>query len=161
MNIKLINFYINGYPDDFGRTFDQMMNQSDDWWEETHNFIQWVFPTNTPSRLYLDAPILDLETIKKFRSSYDVETNMTRAIIKFMSFLKLYEKNPSWICERPHNLLRVSRAIESSLLCMSHANLATFFFNAVVSVETDSIFFHDSRIKYWEPMFEDLKYLKI
>ena len=40
----LIPFYLETSPDSEGRTLGQIWGWTDAQWEESHDFIQWVFP---------------------------------------------------------------------------------------------------------------------
>lgn len=82
-----------------------------DRWESHHEFIQWLFPTKTPSK-FSDAPILD--------SSIENElTPQAKAIYignyyLFLQYFEEYGKLPF-----NHWILRASRVIESTQLCVS------------------------------------------
>ena len=44
--------------DSDGRTRLQILKQSDQWLEETHDYVQWLFPTDEKSLFNADAPII-------------------------------------------------------------------------------------------------------
>ncbi|MDG6449443.1 opioid growth factor receptor-related protein [Glaesserella parasuis] len=96
--------------------------------EHNHDFIQWIFPLDTPTSSNRFAPILselDLEQIKK---SQIAQYSLQKSLEVMLSFwgLKLENKrvimaeqlNPNkinhfWIRSKNHNQLRITRVIKS------------------------------------------------
>lgn len=80
-------------------------------WDTTHNFIQWLFPTKTPSK-YLDAPVLD-SSIENELTPQAKATYIGNYYL-FLQYFEEYGKLPF-----NHWILRASRVIESTQLCVS------------------------------------------
>jgi hypothetical protein len=55
---RFLLFYRGEGEDHCGRKLRQIIAKSDVWLEETHDYIQWLFPLPTASRFNPDAPIL-------------------------------------------------------------------------------------------------------
>ena len=54
---KQLAAFLSGKSGDAkGRTLNFMIKQDDNWWENNHDFIQWMFPTDEESRFVKDAP---------------------------------------------------------------------------------------------------------
>jgi hypothetical protein len=53
---RLIEFYGFGGVDDKGRSLTHILAQDYDWLENTHDYIQWVFPNVEPSSVTPLAP---------------------------------------------------------------------------------------------------------
>lgn len=62
----LHRFYLGG-TDDKGRTLEFIHSQTYGWLENTHDYIQWLFPTLQASQYNPSAPVLDPETLSYFR----------------------------------------------------------------------------------------------
>lgn len=77
--------------------------------EETHDFIQWVFPLDVPSEYNPHAPILTIEDIK-FLRSHSRFHGLVRGIYGRMI---LFLSTNDCFTPRNHNLLRVTRMIKS------------------------------------------------
>lgn len=102
----------------------EVLNQSDEWWEKTHDFIQWIFPLPEPSRFNPDAPIATPEDYQKLLTHYDAQ--IFDLVDRFLYFLGL-KRNPKgivrqenyswWIQNNNHNYLRVTRCIRFLTLC--------------------------------------------
>lgn len=81
-------------------------------WDSDHHFIQWLFPTKTPSKSSPDAPVLD--------SSIEEDlTPQAKAVYignyyLFLQYFEEYGKLPF-----NHWIPRASRVIESTQLCVS------------------------------------------
>ena len=87
MKNQLFNFLENTGPDYRDRYISEILSFSDRDIEEKHDFIQWVFPTDEPSSIARDVPIVDEEVIKLFQKSEAAQTNLINAKDWFLSFL--------------------------------------------------------------------------
>lgn len=126
MNDKLIKFYTEDGVNNQGLTFHEILDLSNRDLETNHEYIQWLFPTLTPSACVEDSPVLDDETIvtlignEKFRHRYHA------AIILILNFwnipcdttLKIQPLigNREWASGDNHNLRRIARFLESVTL---------------------------------------------
>jgi hypothetical protein len=73
---RLTDFYRGTGTDAEGRTLAQLWAYSDEQLEDVHDFIQWLFPTPTPSRFNPHAPVLADADIAAFRSDPDLRANL-------------------------------------------------------------------------------------
>lgn len=78
--------------------------------ENTHTFIQWVFPTDEPSRATPGSPVLDEEQILKIQNSEQAKQNLSKPADWFLNFLR---RNNYWQDAHDHNHLRITRMIKS------------------------------------------------
>src|SRR4051812_9320712 len=62
---KIVSFYTGAARDEYGRTIDTIGAFDDDRLEDIHNYIQLLFPLETPSQ-FVNAPLLDAETVRAF-----------------------------------------------------------------------------------------------
>ena len=65
--IDIVGFLEGKTPDHRGRMLTMLWNQTDDDAENTHDYIQWMFPLDQPSRSVTGAPVLnelDIEDIR-------------------------------------------------------------------------------------------------
>ena len=83
--------------------------------ENTHTFIQWVFPTDEPSRATPGSPVLDEEQISEIQNSETAKTNLKKSAEWYFNFLR---RNSLWRKPYDHNHLRITRVLKSlRLLC--------------------------------------------
>ena len=83
--------------------------------ENTHTFIQWVFPTDEPSRATPGSPVLDEEQILEIQNNDQAKQNLSKSADWFFNFLR---RNNYWRKAHDHNHLRITRVIKSlRLLC--------------------------------------------
>lgn len=68
-NSPLLSFYRNGGADHKGRTLDAILAESDPWLEQTHDYVQWLFPLGSQSVYNPDAPTLDAMAVRAFAES--------------------------------------------------------------------------------------------
>jgi len=128
---KLEKFYDNKIPNGDGLYLKEMWDFNDWQIENTHHFIQWLFPISFKSNHCDDAPIVTAKEVEKLTRSedfrhkllkslammenfwgFDVEHASTIAKPKsFRSFL-----NKEWFTPYNHNFIRISRVLQSLVL---------------------------------------------
>lgn len=86
---ELVAFFKGRGTDVECRTLDQILAWEDVLMELCHDYVQWLFPTDQPSRFNRDAPILDEELQAVFRADEGVRANLRRALARFLAFLGL------------------------------------------------------------------------
>jgi hypothetical protein len=98
-----------------GFSISDILAWDDEEWERNHDFIQWVFPTFQKSAFNPDIPELTKKDVEIFRKDTDLQLTFDRVIERFLKFLD-YKRNekPWWFHEGNHNLLRITRALDSS-----------------------------------------------
>lgn len=158
----IVKFYTGDGLDQHGRIFNEILQKDNEWWEDCHDHIQWVFPLKEPSRFNPDAPLLTDEDINILSKDKIAQLRIKAAYNKFMLFLgfnksftylpggrwELVNDGHPWLSACDHNHLRISRAIR----CFR------FFGQTTLSLEMyeDCI---AAAINYGSPMME-LKTLK-
>ena len=120
---SLLKFLEGKEPNIHGRTLSDIWAFSDIEINNEHNFIQWVFPTTTPSVAVPASPVLATEDIKIIRASKLAVDNLCVSSEWFFDFL---ERNTFWIKAHDHNHLRITRVIQSLRLLVD-GDEADFF----------------------------------
>jgi len=92
------------------------LRQTDHQAEATHDYIQWFFPLDEPSRSVNGAPVLTELDIEEIKESILVQGNLAKSARWFLGFL---ERNDHWIKKYNHNHLRITRVIKSLRLLAS------------------------------------------
>jgi hypothetical protein len=122
---QLVEFYRGKGEDAEGRKLADVWAFSDDEMESNHDFIQWIFPLQQPSRFNPQAPILSDRDIADFREDPTLRENLKRSFDRFLAFLGLEKKEgrvvPATDFEAKrqiflapdHNWLRITRALTS------------------------------------------------
>ena len=114
--MDVLHFLEGAIPDGRGRTLSMIMALDDRAIESTHDFIQWIFPLDEPSRSHPGAPVLDLFEIEEIKSSDVALENLMQSADWYFGFL---QRHDHWIRQYDHNHLRISRAIKSLRLLVS------------------------------------------
>ncbi len=126
----LIAFYLGTARDGHGRMLDEILAWTDERLEDVHNYIQWLFPLDEPSRFSPRAPILTPADIERFRSDPDLPLALRRSLVRFLAFLGLerseegeavtirkasayQDRRNTWLYQGSHNYLRVTRVLKS------------------------------------------------
>ncbi|CAE8708459.1 unnamed protein product [Polarella glacialis] len=71
------------------RTLEQILLWEDVLMEVCHDYIQWLFPSDEPSRFNSDAPLLDEELQAIFQEDPEMQRNFRRGLTRFIQFLGL------------------------------------------------------------------------
>jgi hypothetical protein len=160
---QLLFFYYGSHPDHRGRMLREILDQDDDWFEGTHDFIQWLFPLEVPSRASLHAPLVDGPTKKVFASDPLLRDHMRAALSRMLRFLGLRfdgttltvgpgwaNRRTLWFAAHGHNSLRITRILKSmSLLGLKdEARALNAGLQALCDSESDCAIPAESR-RFW------------
>jgi opioid growth factor receptor-like protein len=133
----LVRFYGAGGTDHAGRTLDEILAWDDWHLEDVHDYIQWLFPLEEPSRANPSAPLLTPEDIASFTNSPRQLEALHRAFVRILAFYGFEaigsggdtvirrssdwpSRSANWLRPSNHNHLRLTRIMKSlSLLGMS------------------------------------------
>lgn len=120
----LIPFYQGLAPDSEGRYLHELWELDDAAKESCHDYIQWLFPNQMPSRFNARAPVLTKELLKEMKKEARIIENLKtsfRAMLKFYglewaSGKVLYadnfnERAAVWLTPYNHNYLRITRIL--------------------------------------------------
>ncbi|MDD9980914.1 MAG: opioid growth factor receptor-related protein [Gammaproteobacteria bacterium] len=114
-------------PDHLGRTLDEIATWDHRRLEQTHDYIQWVFPTMVPSRFNPHAPVLDAADVAAGARDPRVVGNLLRMAVVMGRFYGLErtdycdgpqydpidDQHPCWMRADNHNFLRITRILGS------------------------------------------------
>jgi hypothetical protein len=143
----LVRFYRGTGRDARGRRLDDILAWDDDQLEAVHDYIQWLFPLDEPSRFNRDAPLLTAHDRAAFREAA-LAANLRRALDRMLAFYgfaidrpdgpgarivrsaQWAERSPAWLQPGNHNLLRLTRMIRS-LALLGQVDLATALYGAL------------------------------
>ena len=102
--------FLSGGVDHAGRTHAFICDQSDDWIESTHDFIQWLFPIEDERSRGASIPNLTDEEVEMIKQSEEAQKAMLLSASRMRRF---WSKNQHWVTEHDHNHLRITRCIKS------------------------------------------------
>ena len=122
-NISIVDF-LEGVEPNINQLYIQdIWDLPDEEIENTHDFIQWLFPTDKPSRYNLAAPVLSEQDILNVQNSKKAQTNLKYSANWFLNFL---DRHSYWIHKDDHNQLRIKR-IKKCLRLLIDKNLSEKF----------------------------------
>ncbi len=144
----LIKFYLGSDPDSYGRYLQDILQQDDLWFEQCHNYIQWLFPNSERSRVIPEAPVLTPEVIQLFRSDELLASHLLQSFQRILSFFGLERSEGSiqkglnwndnkknWFIHDTHNNLRITRILKC-LCTLGLKNDANEFYVALTKLRT-------------------------
>ena len=132
-NVSIVDF-LEGVEPNINKLYIQdIWDLSDEEIENTHDFIQWLFPTDKPSRYNLAAPVLSEQDILNIQNSEKAKKNLKYSANWFLNFL---DRHSHWIHKDDHNQLRIKR-IKKCLRLLIDINFSDKFLNEVVKIKKD------------------------
>ncbi len=120
----LVRFYRAVAPDNRGRYLDDILAWDDAQLEETHDYIQWLFPITTIG-VNPEAPPANDVTIEAFRNDASLRAALRRSLERMLAFYGLqrsddaivrardFESHRQWLTAGNHNHLRLTRILKS------------------------------------------------
>ena len=146
MTTSIIRFLEGKTSDHRGRTHAMLLQQTDHQAETNHDYIQWLFPLDEPSRSVYGAPVLTALDIDEIRESSFAKTNVAKSARWFLEYL---ERNNHWITKYNHNHLRITRVIKSLRLLASD-EAADEFRDKVLALAGDNLNLVDQKARgFW------------
>ena len=168
--MNVVGFYEGAYKDSRNRELNQILAKDDDWLERTHDYIQWLFPLEEPSRMVRGSPILFDYNIAQFHNSPSLQKALLRSFARMMSFYGLclkegalesglplvlkaedYEsKRTRWQRVGDHNHLRLTRIMKSlDLLGLSDHARALQSQLRIITKENPAAF-SETTVGFWK-----------
>lgn len=135
-------FYQNQETDVIGRVLSDLQNMSFDKKEYTHDYIQWLFPTDQKSAFNFDAPVFNLQQFTILNQNPVIKENVKLSFIKMLEFYGLryddstwtvykddhFEKRArNWLTLGNHNFLRISRILRCLVLFECNQEAQAFY----------------------------------
>jgi Opioid growth factor receptor (OGFr) conserved region. len=128
-----VRFYLGLGADHRGRRLATILAFTDRELEDTHDYIQWLFPLATPSGVMPDAPLVDDTCRNAFRQDAALRGTLRGALARMLAFYGLaiagsedapiIVESPSflaraaeWLTPHNHNFLRLTRIMSSLAL---------------------------------------------
>lgn len=149
---SIIIAFLNGQcPDHCGRSIDDILQMNYREIENTHDFIQWIFPTSEKSGSLSAAPILNKKDIQTIRERRKIKNNMRRCATWFLSFL---EQSDVWKRSYNHYQLRISRVIKCLKLAgleseasVFHQRIFEMLGDAQDKINSDALIFWNEAVR--------------
>ena len=129
-------------PDGRGRRIAAIWAMSDAELESAPDFIQWLFPLDTPSAAVPGSPVLSMEEIAALRGDRTIRANLRRSLDRMLGFYGLAWDSERraihlaphfggqavvWLSRGNHNLRRLTRILRSLVLAGEREAAAALF----------------------------------
>ena len=113
-------------------TLQEILDKDDDWWNNEHDFIQWLYPTDEHSKFNKDSPVLTKEFAELFRDN----SNLCNADL-YYRFGEFIDRSKCLDGEFNHNFLRFSRILRNiALLTSNEMSFGIFkFYSATLTFD--------------------------
>ena len=130
-----------------GRRLDDVLSFDDIMAEQTHDFIQWLFPLDEISRAVSGAPVLSQSDIQLIHTNSDAQANIRRSASWFLGFL---ERSNHWRTKYNHNHLRITRVVKSLRLLIDDKEADEFKASVFDLLGDDLHLIDDNAVEFWE-----------
>lgn len=154
---QIESFLSGRAPTGHNRFIEEILRYSDTRLERDHEYIQWLFPNQRPSRYNPSAPTLDTRALEEIKSSPAAMQNFSAGLDLLRAF---YSRNSHWLRPHDHNHLRITRIIEAAGLIMG-ADVAEEFHDFIRSrdMQAGAIIPANTAIQ-WEKRLNRIKALE-
>jgi len=170
--MQIVEFYRGERGNNIGMTLEQIMKFSHGELEMDHDYIQWLFPSNEPSAMNGEAPVLTKEEAHILGDDPELIEKVKQSFLKILDFLgfeltinedggmpRITDKLPTKKCPKPqlwmehfnHNMLRVTRIMKCLRLC--GLTEEAFLFHE--ALERHKSKFSVNTWKYWTAAYRD------
>jgi hypothetical protein len=124
---RIVEFYRGISPDKSGRYIYDILHYNYEQLEYIHDYIQWIFPSNKPSRFNRNAPILTNKDIVEMKSDSIIRNNSIKSFKLLIDFYGFYldedipaikkgnnfnDRIKHWMTKLNHNFQRITRMLE-------------------------------------------------
>lgn len=164
----LCQFYRGEETDVAGRMIQDLWNYTLEQKERQHDYIQWLFPTRTPSDFNSNAPTLTTRDIQAFKNDSLLKNNLKRSFVEMMQFYgfeyledtnivvrasTFNERIKVWLNPNNHNYRRITRILDC-LNTLGMENEKNAFYEALVKLNDDFgsliVVNNTSSFPYWQ-----------
>ena len=146
MQMDLYKFLKNEEKDFQGRFLSDIWSFTDNEIEDSHDFIQLIFPLDKPSEtLHHNIYLKDVNEFLKIKSDKIIKKNIIKSKDWFINFLK---RNDQWKLYSDHNQLRITRIIECLRLLISDEEADTFY-SLILSMVREETEINEITLDYW------------
>jgi Opioid growth factor receptor (OGFr) conserved region len=167
----ILDFYGGHGIDHRGRTLTQILQKSDRWLEETHDYIQWLFPLYVRSEFNPHAPLLTDDARNAFlnRDHSDnarLQRNFAAAIQRMLIFYGYFngpltpdrvdptgewsDKAENWLTDGNHNFLRMTRMLRCMTLLGREALARSFHGCLIAAARAHPRIISERTIDFWD-----------
>ena len=145
MQMDLYKFLKNEEKDFQGRFLTDIWSFTDNEIEDSHDFIQLIFPLDKPSEaLHHNIYLKDVYELLKIKSDEIIKKNIIKSKDWFIDFL---ERNDQWKLYSDHNQLRITRIIECLRLLISDEE-ADLFYSTILSMVGKKVNINEITLDY-------------
>jgi ADP-ribosylglycohydrolase len=142
---QLIGFHLKGHLTQNGLAADNLLHFSDGEIEQSHTWVQWMFPSPEPSQFNRTAPTLSWQEAIELAGDARFIERLENSVAKYLGFLS---RNNHWLQKQNHNHLRISRII-LSLRILHSTELAGWFFEQVRELASAHLSNLSQPLSFW------------
>lgn len=104
----IVDYYLGKSEDSSGYTVNDYLSSTDDWIAAQREFIPWAFPSPEASTGYADAPVMNQESVAKFKED-SILREMVRQVVN--RYLKYLNGSQGWRNSADSDHIRITRMI--------------------------------------------------
>eukprot|EP00931_Biecheleriopsis_adriatica_P090313 TRINITY_DN64316_c0_g1_i1.p1 TRINITY_DN64316_c0_g1~~TRINITY_DN64316_c0_g1_i1.p1 ORF type:complete len:411 (+),score=87.58 TRINITY_DN64316_c0_g1_i1:38-1270(+) len=165
---EIIAFFRGTGTDIECRSLEQILGWDDQLMECCHDYVQWLFPTDTPSRFNSDAPLIDKSIGEVIAKDSVMKDNFLKGFHRFLKFLGLsvaagpeelqiekaanFEKRKlmCWTGPQNHNWRRLTRVLRClDLMSLKKEQRALYSCLEMINAEFPGLIDEDT-IQIWQ-----------
>jgi hypothetical protein len=139
-------FLAGSGTDGRGRTVDAVLAFDDGALERHHDYIQWLFPLDTPSMAQPGSPVLSAAEAAAIRADPRAVATLRRAAAVMLGF---YARQRHWLTHGDHNHLRITRIVKSLDSLVGHEDAKAFLTAILAHNAAAGAPVNPTSLRYW------------
>jgi hypothetical protein len=175
MTHHIIAFYLEQNTDHAGRYLHDVLSYSDQDLEDTHDYIQWLFPLVERSKFNPFAPVLNADTQARFRRDSDLQAILCTSCHRMLQFYGLVCDAPKppasvvalqpsfdqvrhqWMTPNNHNHLRLTRILKSLQLLGLEKCSRSIYQRLIAIASNQPSSFTATTLRIWQQTQSDIE----
>lgn len=146
--------FLKGHGQDhLGRRHAEILRWDDGLLEDTHDYIQWLFPLCEPSLAVPGSPVLDPALLPSLRVDPMAQANLAAAAERMATF---YDRTAHWLASRDHNHLRITRILKALRMIAGRGAAEAFLAARLARVTETSAPVNATSLRFWREAVGDM-----
>ena len=145
----VLNFLEGKGTDHRGRSLKSIQSESEQFWSEEHDFIQWLFPLDEKSMSVPTSPVIRQPEIQRIRDSDEAQASLDKNLLRYQQYLK---KDREWHRAYDHNHLRITRVLKSLKLLQDLDRARGFKYWVALQLGDQIDVINEKTKQYWRLM---------
>jgi hypothetical protein len=104
----IVDYFLGKSKDTSGYTVNDYLSSHDDWIASQRDYVPWAFPLPEASAGYVDAPVMDQESVTNFKEDSILREMVKQVVNRYLRYLN---ESQGWRNSADPDHIRITRMI--------------------------------------------------